>query len=105
MNKSAKKKIIKIASYLDSIKAKFDELKKIRAEITKAKTLYAQHDALMLELLPLFITVSPDQFIIRREIILGSEKYRFTPYFYDEKKGHLLPKVWKSTCHESGAIE
>ncbi len=90
---------------LTQVKDRFKALKKVRAEITKMKQLYVKHNALMEELMPLFIETTPDTFIIKREIKIGSTKYRFTPFFYDEKKGHVVPKVWKSTAFESGAIE
>ena len=80
-------------------------LKKVRAEIAKMKNLYVKHNELMEELMPLFIEVQADQFIIKREIKIGSTKYRFNPFFYDEKKGTVVPKVWKSTAFESGSIE
>jgi len=59
----------------------------------------------MEELMPLFIETTAEEFIIKREIKIGNQKYRFTPFFYDEKKGTIVPKVWKSTAFESGAIE
>lgn len=94
-----------VTSALTQVKDKFKALKKIRAEIAGMKSLYVQHNALMEELLPLFIEVTPDEFRIKREIKIGSTKYRFTPFFYDEKKGTVVPKVWKSTALESGSIE
>lgn len=90
---------------LTQVKDRFAALKKVRAEIVDMKKLYVKHNALMEELLPLFIETTPDTFIIKREIKIGSQKYRFTPFFYDEKKGHVVPKVWKSTAFESGSIE
>lgn len=101
----SKKKATTPASALTQVKDKFKALKKIRAEIANMKNLYVKHNELMSELLPLFIEVTPDEFIIKREIKIGSTKYRFTPFFYDEKKGTVVPKVWKSTAFESGSIE
>jgi len=84
---------------------KFAALKGLRDQINAMKDLYRQHDELMSELLPLFIRVEPDKFTVQREITLGTQKYRFCPFFYDTKKGKLLSKIWKSTAHESGTIE
>jgi len=90
---------------LQKIRDKFKELKEIRAKLTGMKTLYQQHDILMSELMPLFIEMDADTFIIKRQIIVGTKKYRFTPFFYDEKKCMIAAKVWKSTAFESGSIE
>lgn len=90
---------------LQSIQAKFTQLKKLRAKIAQAKALYAQHDVLMEELLPLFIESNAEQFIIRREITIGTKKYRLNPHFYNEKKARVTAKVWKSTAFESATIE
>ena len=90
---------------LAPIKLKFQRLRTLRAELASLKQKYQEHDALMQELLPMFIQVQADKITVAREITLGSEKYRFTPFFYDEKKGLIVPKVWKSTAFEAGAIE
>ena len=116
MTKKQKKKMILSAQKITtsepsatdqfaSIKDKFKQLAEIRAKITAAKTLYQQHDALLSELLPLFITKTDSQFIIQREITLGNEKHKLIPYFYDEKKGTFLSKQWKSTAMETATIE
>ena len=93
------------ASALTQIKDRFAALKNVRAQLASMKQLYAKHNELMEELMPLFIETTADEFIIKREIKIGSKKYRFTPFFYDEKKSHVVAKVWKSTAFESGAIE
>ena len=107
--KSKKKKIISVAqqlsNQLSAVNDKFKQLKKLREQIGKLKSLYAEHDQLMEELLPLFIEKTPDAFIVKREVTVGTEKYRFTPFFYDEKKALVRAKVWKSTAFESGTIE
>jgi hypothetical protein len=90
---------------LTQIKNKFKALKEVRAKIAGMKSLYVKHNQLMEELMPLFIEVTADEFVIKREIKIGTTKYRFTPFFYDEKKGVVVPKVWKSTAFESGSIE
>ena len=92
-------------SALTQIKDRFAALKKVRAQLASVKQLYIKHNELMEELMPLFIETTADEFIIKREIKIGTRKYRFTPFFYDEKKGTIVPKVWKSTAFESGSIE
>jgi len=88
-----------------AIKDKFKQLSEVRAKINASKALYQQHDALLSELLPLFITKTDTQFIIQREITLGNEKHTLVPYFYDAKKGAFLAKQWKSTAMETATIE
>lgn len=90
---------------LQDIRDKFKKLKEIRDKINGMKTLYQEHDILMAELMPLFIEVTADEFIIKREITVGNKKFRFTPYFYDDKKGQIGAKVWKSTAFPAGSIE
>ena len=105
LGKKKKKNTQTATNALTQVKDRFKALKKVRAELAGMKSLYVKHNELMNELLPLFIEVKADKFIIKREITIGSTKYRFTPFFYDEKKGAVLPKVWKSTAFESGSIE
>jgi hypothetical protein len=88
-----------------SIKAKFAELKEVREKLAQVKALYQKQDALMTELLPLFITRTDSQFIINREITIGTEKHSLKVNFYDEKKALLLAKSWKSSAFETGYIE
>jgi hypothetical protein len=88
-----------------AIKAKFDRLEAVRAQIASLKGLYAQHDALMTELLELFIEKTPDQFVVRRAITIGNKTYRFSPSFYDDEKNQLKAKSWKSSAFPSGTIE
>jgi hypothetical protein len=101
-----KKKPVPVSpvSSLDVINAKFKRLKELRAKLVGLKSLYAEHDNLMRELLPLFIIQDKDAFLISREITIGSHKYRFSPSFYSEKDG-LRSKAWKSTAFETGVIE
>ena len=88
-----------------AIRAKFDELETLRAQIATTKALYTRHDALVGELLEMFIQKTPDQFIVRRSITVGNKTYRFTPSFYDDEKNQLKPKNWKSQAFASGTIE
>jgi hypothetical protein len=102
------KKVVKqpsVSNLLATAQAKFAELAKINAQINKNIDLYKQHDALVEELMPLFIEVTPDAFITKRSITIGSKTYKFHPSFYDEKKSRLVAKVWRSAAHKSGQIE
>ena len=94
-----------IQNSLKAIQAKFTQLNRLRTRISRMKALYAQHDALMEELLPLFIEVEADKFLVKREVTIGSKKYRLNPHFYDSKKAKVTSKVWKSTAFESATIE
>lgn len=93
------------ADQFAALKDKFKKLSEIRAQLAATKTLYQQHDQLVSELLPLFIKKTDKQFIIEREITLGTEIHKLVPYFYDEKKGILLAKQWKSTAFETASID
>lgn len=101
--KKAKKKTV--TEHIANVQAKFEELEKVRKDITKLKSFYIKYNTLMEELLPLFIEVEPDRITLKRDLTVGNKKYRFTPFFYDEKKSMILPKVWKSCAFESGVIE
>lgn len=92
-------------SALAGIADKFRQLEALRQRINELKTLYAQHDALQSELLPLFIQKTDTQFIVNRQVAIGNRTYRLTPFFYDEAKGTILSKRWKSTAHETFTIE
>jgi len=93
------------ANPLNNLKKKFERLKELRTEINKMKTLYQEHDALMEELMPMFVTVTPDEITINREVVLGNKKYRVNPFFYDEQKAKFKSKVWKSTAMNSITVE
>jgi len=90
---------------LEMIKSKFIRLKKLQTQISEVKTLYVQHDEIMNDLLPLFITVRANTISIRREIKIGAKTYRLNPHFYDTKKGRVVASVWKSTACKTATIE
>ena len=90
---------------LQELKRKFERLKELQIELGSFKEKYAEHDALLSELLPLFIEQDVDKFIVNREITLGRKRYRFSPHFYNEQKNQIMPKVWKSTAFTTGTIE
>jgi hypothetical protein len=93
------------AQAIKQLQQKLTKIAELRTKINGAKTLYQEHDALVEELLPLFIEVQDDRFIIHRHIKLGSKTYHFSPYFYDEKKAQLVAKVWKSTAFGVSTID
>lgn len=88
---------------IELLKLKFQRVKDIREHLAQVKTLYQEHDQLMTELLPLFIEVHDDKFIVNREVKLSGKTYRLSPHFFDEKKG-LVAKVWKSAAFETVSI-
>ena len=94
-----------MANALTLIQTRFTRLKEIRVEMNKLKALYQEHDAIVEELLPLFIQVHLDKFVVAREISLNNQTYRLEPYFYNTQKSKLVSKVWKSTAFEMGSIE
>ena len=65
----------------------------------------AGRDALMEELLPTFIQTTATQFVINREVTIGTQTYRFTPSFFNTSRGQVVAKSWKSTAFETGSIE
>lgn len=103
-NKLAKK-ITPAVNPLTALKQKFERLKELRNEINKMKVLYQEHDALMEELMPMFVTVTADEIVINREVVLGNKKYRVNPFFYDEQKATFKSKVWKSTAFNAVTVE
>ena len=89
----------------EMIKSKFTYLKKLQTQIAAVKPLYARHDEVMNDLLPLFVTVRADAITVRREIKIGTKTYRLNPHFYDTKKGRVVASVWKSTACKTATIE
>jgi hypothetical protein len=93
-----------MASAVKDVQKALDRIAEIREELNSVKALYAEHDILVEDVLPLFIEMEDDKFIIHRSIKLGSKTYTLSPFFFDEKKGKLLAKVWKSTAFGTVAI-
>jgi len=91
------------AAQLEAIKAKFEELAGLRVQIAGAKNLYTRHDALVTELMPLFIQQTPEGFTVRSSFTIGNKTYRFTPSFFAE--GEFKVKRWKSGAYPTGVIE
>lgn len=94
-----------VTDQFEAIKLKFKRLAEVRQLIAKSKSLYQEQDELVTELLPLFIKKTDKQFIIEREVCLGSEIHKLIPYFYDEKKSSLVAKQWKSSAFETVNID
>jgi len=90
---------------LDPIKAKFARLAELRGHIEAAKHLYQEHDRLVEELLPMFITKTAEKFEVKRQITLGDKVFRLVPYFYDQEKDKIKVKQWKSTAFTTMTIE
>ena len=94
-----------VTAGLDAIHAKFARLKELQTKAADLRaTIYPEISALTRELLPLFITHDKDAFLISRDVVIGTKRYRFTPGFYSEKDG-IKEKAWKSTPFEIGTIE
>jgi hypothetical protein len=96
---------VPVTDQLAIIRQKFTRLQEVRAQLDQARNLYREHDAVMEELLPMFIQQTPTGWIINREITIGTQTYRFNPYFYDTRRNKVVAKVWKSTAFETGSIE
>lgn len=103
----ATKKGPKLSAFnqLKTIEAKFKRLQAIQQELNKVKALYQEYDALMEELMEVAIEVQPDKIIIHRDVTIGKATHRVSPHFFDEKKGKLLAKMWKSTPFPSFTLE
>jgi hypothetical protein len=96
---------VPITDQLEAIRRKFTQLREIDTRINELRDLYRQRDALMEELLPTFIQVTPTQFVINREVTIGTQTYRFTPSFFNTTRGRTVSKSWKSCAFETGSIE
>ena len=83
---------------------KLERLNTLREQLNATRALYVEHDALVEELLPMFITQTQTGWVINREVKIGNRTYTFVPSFYDSKKAKLTAKVWKSCAFESGRI-
>lgn len=90
---------------INIIKAKFERIKALRQEIAAMRDLYREHDALMEEVMPLFVEKDADKITFHREYTIGRKTYRYNPSFYDQEKDIIKAKVWKSTAFQSGTIE
>lgn len=101
----AKKTPATIIDPLQAVYDKFARLKELRKQIADAKRLYSEYDELCRQLLPQFVTVESGKFVIHREVTIGRKTYRLSAGFFDEKKGEVTAKQWKSTAMENFFIE
>lgn len=97
--------VVPAKNVLQSVQDQFKKLGELNALISSMKNLYAEREALITALQPLFIEVKNEEFIIKRSVTIGNKTYRYSPFFFNEKKGQIVAKVWKSTCFDSGYIE
>ena len=100
----AKKKVVPQVNPVEILEKKLARIKELREQINKMHAIYAEHDALIEDVLPLFITKTPDGFMVRTSVQLGGTTVQFSPAFYDEKKAKLVAKSWKSVACEPGRI-
>jgi hypothetical protein len=90
---------------LQVIREKFARLSEMGTHIAAAKELYKAHDALVEELLPCFITITDTEFIVKRQITVGSKTYRLHPSFFDVAKNKAVAKQFKAAFHPTMTIE
>ena len=90
---------------LQVIRDKFARLTEMRTHIAAAKELYKAHDALVEELLPCFITITDNEFIIKRQVVIGDRTYRLHPSFFDVSKNKAVAKQFKAAFHPTMTIE
>lgn len=85
--------------------AKLRKIKEIREELESVKHLYGDHDRLMEEVMPYFVQILHDRFIVLRKVTLGTETYNLSPSFFDEKKAKLMVTTWKASAQKNFSIE
>lgn len=90
---------------LAPLEEKFTRLAEIRAQLTAAKELHREHDRIVEELLPLFVSQTPEGWLVKRQITLGSTTHRLVPYFFNQNENRIKAKQWKSTAFETMTIE
>jgi hypothetical protein len=90
---------------LAALEEKFTRLTEVRRQLTAAKELHKEHDRLVEELIPLFVTQTSEGWTIKREITLGSRTHRLVPYFFNQSENRIKAKQWKSTAFETMSID
>jgi len=90
---------------LAAIRAKFARLRQIRTELEVLKQKYREHDTLVAELLPLFVSRENGRWIINEQFSLGTEVHTLVPYFFDQRKGVITVKQWKSTAFPAFTVD
>ena len=96
---------VPVTDQLAAVRAKFLRLRQLETQIGAVHDLYAERNRLLEELLPAFVTVTPTQFVVAREITVGSEVFRLNPYFYDTRRNIIKGKVWKAAAFETFTVE
>jgi hypothetical protein len=109
MKNATKKKLViakvpSAATQLLALQTKFKRLREVQHLIEQAKELYREQDALIEELLPLFIDIDQDRITIKREIQIGSQKYRYRPSLIADASTKLRAKTWKASAFPTGII-
>lgn len=94
-----------VTDQLEAVRRKFTRLRELDDRINELRGVYRERDALMEELLPTFIQTTATQFVINREVTIGTQTYRFTPSFFNTSRGQVVAKSWKSCAFETGSIE
>ena len=89
---------------LADLKAKFAQLSAVTIKLKSSKPDFAEKEALLEELLPLFVVVTPTDIIIHREITIGNEKHTIVPLFIDPDTGLVRSKVFKASMTETFTI-
>jgi hypothetical protein len=94
-----------VTDQLARIRDKFRRLRELDTQIGAVHALYEERSRLQEELLPAFMTVTPTQFVVNREITIGNEVYRLNPYWYDTRRNTIKAKVWKAAAFETFTVE
>jgi len=90
---------------LEAIRAKFTRLSELQTQIAATKALYEEHDRLLEELVPSFVTKTDTGYTIVNQITIGSRVYRLHPAFFDVTKNRVVAKKWKSAAFPTMTIE
>lgn len=101
---SKKKPAKPVDTSVSDLEKKLKRINELRAQFNKMHDLYAEHDSLVEDVLPLFISKTADGFFIRTSVQFGTTVVSFSPSFYDTKKAKLVAKSWKSVAFEPGRI-
>lgn len=83
------------------IRSKFDRLAEVQKLLAEAKDLYKEHDALMEEIIPLFVKKTAKGFTIRRKFSVGRKTFMLEPSFFDSKKDSIKAKIWKASANQT----
>jgi hypothetical protein len=96
--------VASVPSPIADLRTKFARLKAINAKLGYSDPVFREKDALLEELLPYFVSITPTDIIIHREITIGNERHTITPLFIDPETQQLRAKVFKSKMVETFTI-